>query len=62
MSHDCSSAVGKVIVSLAPRSTLKNVWLPRVNEPVHACGVYGVMIPPLSAASEMIGLNVEPVG
>ena len=24
--------------------------------------MYGVMIPPLSAASAMIGLNVEPVG
>ena len=36
--------------------------LPSVNEPEQSCGVYGVMIPPLRAASAMIGLKVEPVG
>ena len=62
MSHDCSSAVGRSIVSLIPASTLWKTVPPRVKEPVQASGVEGVMSPALSAASAMIGLKVEPVG
>ena len=35
---------------------------PSVNEPPSVYGVSGVVTPLISAATEVIGLNVEPVG
>ena len=50
------------MLAYTPASTLWKTVPPRSNEPEQSSDVYGVMIPAVSAASAMIGLNVEPVG
>jgi hypothetical protein len=62
VSHDSASAVGSVIVEYTPASTFLKIVPPRSNEPLQSNGVKGEMIPLLSPASAVIGLNVEPVG
>src|SRR5581483_9799230 len=50
------------MLEYTPASTLWKTKPPRSKDPEQSSDVYGVMIPADSAASAMIGLNVDPVG
>src|ERR687884_127833 len=54
----------RLSVPFAVRPALQNGWraAPISTQPGSLIGVLGVMTPSLSAASAVIGLNVEPVG
>ena len=62
MSQEAPIAVGSVIASKIPGSTLWKVCPATVNEPVHSSTVDGEMMWVCSAASAVTGLNVEPAG
>jgi hypothetical protein len=62
VSHEISSACGRLRIALMAGSTLWKTTFPTVSEPVQGSSVYGVISPAASAASATIGLNVEPVG
>jgi len=62
VSQEISSACESVSWELIAGSTLWKMMLPTSRDPVHGKIVDGLMIPPASAASATMGLNVEPGG